>query len=217
MHPRKHSSGAFHRPAVRTKSPMSPVLWSGTRLEPETRQPSFHFEDSVPLNFEGPTVPNPNFVVPGILWDRDSEDRSQLVKEETPVARDFFDPGGDPRTVLSIFRINGKKSDRIVGFVFGSGNSEGKFLALPVVDRDIPPIVQNLGINDGRFNGRFRDDATILATYVLGILFFPSGDATFRGILFEESLYLCRRMLGSGCNGGIAKGRQGFLKRFSND
>ena len=97
--------GVFHRLAGRTKTntPATPVLPSGSRLlEPETRQPCFHFEDPVALDFEGPTVADPNVVVPGILGDRDLEGRSQLLQEETPVARNFFDSGSDPRTVLSV-------------------------------------------------------------------------------------------------------------------
>ena len=71
-------------------------------LKPKARQPRFHFEDPVALDFEGPTVADPNVVVPGILGDRDLEGRSQLLQEETPVARNFFDSGSDPRTVLSV-------------------------------------------------------------------------------------------------------------------
>ena len=71
-------------------------------LETETRQPCFHFQNPVALDFDGSTSANPNGVLTGVLGNRNLEDRSQLVQKKTPVARDLFDPGCDPRTILSV-------------------------------------------------------------------------------------------------------------------
>jgi len=174
-----------------------------TTLETETRQPRFHFEDPVSLDLNGPTGANPNRILPGIVGNRDLEGRSQFVQEETPVARDFFDPGRHPRTVLSMFRIYGQKSHRVVGFVLGSIDLKRELVAFVVLRivldarRNIPAIRQDLGLfrDDGR-DRRFRNHTGIQCAPETGLLF--QRDPAFCGILLEKSLYLCRRMLRPG-------------------
>ena len=100
-----------------------------------------------------------------------------------------------------IFRIHGEKSHRIVGFVLGATDLEGVVAA--ATDRGIPSVGKYFGIRvdglDRRFGNRQHHLAFAVALSLASVLLL--GDSSSCGIVFEESLDLCRRMLGSFCDG----------------
>lgn len=185
---------------IRVSTPKLPYS-----LESKTSQPCFDFQNAVALYFNGSTCADANIVLLGILWNGNLQGCSQFIQEHTSIARDFFDPGCDSSTILSIFRIHGQKSNRIVGFVLGSSDSKGVFREFCVVvasaERRVPSVLKNDWVRNDRRQSRFRNDSFVVVveprTRLRIHLFFSDGDPTFCGILFEESLDLCRRMFGS--------------------
>lgn len=165
-------------------------------LKSETRQPRFHLKDPVALDLDGPAGANPNGVLARVFGNRDLQGRPELVQEFIAIARYLFDPGGDPGTVLSIFRIHGQKSHRVVGFVLCSSHRKGVFPEpRPVVtERGIPPVRKNLWFRNDRLDRGFGNESLVGVVFVV----VPQSDSAPGGVLFEESLDLPRRMFGSG-------------------
>jgi len=172
-------------------------------LESKAGQPRFYLQDAIALDFDGSTGADANLVFLGIVGDRDLQGCSQFVQEQDPIARDLFDPCSDPGTILSKFRIHRKKTHRIVGFVLGPSDPKGVLREFGVVrEGRIPSVLEYLGFRNNGRKGRFRNDSIVVVVDVNvdafdTLPFLPEGDAALGGILFEESLDLCRGVFGS--------------------
>jgi hypothetical protein len=204
-----------------------PVLC--TNLKSKTCQPLLHVSHSISFDFDGSTRPNPDDIISWIPGNRNLQRRSQFIQKDILIARYLFDASCYLGTIFSgtnhrqqesnfkfehlgtkqglsnpcnnspEFRIDGQKSNGVVGFIFGSCHSKGIFrkrLDDILRWRWIPSIGQkSWRIGNGGWKLRLWNiQFNLVVTPIFEI------DAASGRVLFEESFDLSGRVLLSNSN-----------------